>query len=165
MRGLLSSTAAHLNELVDVVKNYGLSILPVDFCQPPHLKEPTWRQAPNLVKVDVMADWRAHRSSTAGRVIRVGEILPANGGLYFRAAMNGGTPIPGGYEVQWRITNTGAVAIAMGAGRGGFELENMSHGRWESLEYRGIHMSEAFVIRSSDNVLVAKSDPFYVVIE
>jgi hypothetical protein len=165
LRGLLSSTAAHLNELVDVVKNYGLSILPADFCRPPHLKEPTWRQAPTLVKVEMMAEWRAHRSSTPGRAIRVGEVLPANGGLYFRASMNGGTQIPAGYEVQWRITNTGAVAIAKGAGRGGFEIENMSHGRWEGLEYRGVHMSEAFVIRSSDNVLVAKSDPFYVVIE
>ena len=67
--------------------------------------------------------------------------------------------------MQWRITNTGAVAIAKGQGRGGFECENMSQGRWEQLAYRGVHMSEAFVIRRSDDVLVAKSDPFYVVIE
>jgi len=50
-------------------------------------------------------------------------------------------------------------------GRGGFEPENRTDGRWEHLQYRGIHMAEAFVIRRSDDVLVAKSDPFYVVIE
>jgi hypothetical protein len=92
----------HLNELVDVVKNYGLSILPADFCRPPHLKEPPWRQALTLVKVEVMAEWRAHRSSTPGRAIRVGEVLPANGGLYFRASMNGGAPIHAGHEVRWQ---------------------------------------------------------------
>ena len=57
------------------------------------------------------------------------------------------------------------VAMAKGAGRGGFECENMSQGRWETLLYRGVHMSEAFIIRRSDNLLVATSDHFYVVIE
>jgi hypothetical protein len=165
VRGLLSSTAAHLNELVDVVKNYGISVLPLDFCRPPHMKHPTWRQVPNPIKVNVAAEWRAGQSSEPGRAVRAGEILPARGGLYFRTAFTDGSPIPDGYEVQWRITNTGAVAIAKGQGRGGFECENMTRGRWEQLAYRGVHMSEAFVIRRSDDVLVAKSDPFYVVIE
>lgn len=164
-RSLLSSTAAHLNELVDVVKNYGLSILPLDFCRPPHMKQPTWREAPNLIKIDVSAEWRENRSATPGRAVGMGEILPPRGGLYFRAVMTDGNAIPAGYEVRWRITNTGAVAIAKGAGRGGFEVENMSQGRWEHLEYRGIHLSEAFIISRSDDVLVAKSDAFYVVIE
>jgi hypothetical protein len=51
VRGLLSSTAAHLNELVDVVKNYGISVLPFDFARPPHIRQPPWRQAPNLVTI------------------------------------------------------------------------------------------------------------------
>lgn len=165
VRSLLSSTAAHLNELVDVVKNYGISVLPRDFCRPSHMKQPTWRQAPNMIKVDVAAEWREQQSSTPSRGVRAGEILPARGGLYFRAATTDGNPIPAGYEVQWRITNTGAVATAKGQGRGGFECENMAQGRWEQLAYRGVHMSEAFVIRRSDDVLIAKSDPFYVVIE
>jgi len=50
VRGLLSSTAAHLNELVDFVKNYGISVLPLDFCRPPHMKQPTWRQVPNPIR-------------------------------------------------------------------------------------------------------------------
>jgi hypothetical protein len=164
-RNFLSSTAAHLNELVDVVKNYGLSVLPLDFSRPPHMKQPPWRQAQNLIKVGVSAEWRESGSSGTGRTARAGEILPPRGGLRFRAVMTDGNPIPEGYEVQWRITNTGAVAIAKGQGRGGFEPENRTDGRWEHLLYRGIHMAEAFVIRRSDDVLVAKSDPFYVVIE
>ncbi|HZR85379.1 MAG TPA: nucleotidyltransferase [Bradyrhizobium sp.] len=165
VRGLLSSTAAHLNELVEVVKNYGISVLPLDFARPPHIRQPTWRQVPNLATVRMTAEWREQRASTAGRAIRAGEVLPPRGGLHFRAFTADGAPLSPEFEVQWRITNTGAVAMAKGAGRGGFYVENSSHGRWETLDYRGVHLSEAFVIRRSDNVLVAKSDPFYVVIE
>jgi hypothetical protein len=165
VRSLMSSTAAHLNEIVDVVKNFGLSVLPAGFSRPPHIKEPTWRQLPQLAEAGVTAEWRATSASDQGRTVRVGEALPARGGLRFRATVNGGARIPDGYRVQWRITNTGAVALAKGAGRGGFETENKADGRWEQLEYRGIHMAEAFVIRRSDDVLVAKSQPFYVVIE
>ncbi|MCP2213977.1 SMODS domain-containing nucleotidyltransferase [Bradyrhizobium diazoefficiens] len=165
VRGLLSSTAAHLNELVDVVKNYGISVLPLDFSRPPHIRQPTWRQAPNLAAVPVTAEWREHRSSTAGRAIRAGELLPPRGGLHFRAFDTDGSPLPPEFGVQWRITNTGAVAMAKGAGRGGFYVENSSHGRWETLDYRGVHLAEAFVVRRSDDMLVGVSKPFYVVIE
>ncbi|MET3225847.1 hypothetical protein ABIF35_006634 [Bradyrhizobium japonicum] len=164
-RGLLSSTAAHLSELVDVVKNYGISVLPLDFSRPPHIRQPSWRQVPNLATVWVTAEWREQRAATVGRAIRAGEILRPLGGLHFRVTTADGAPLSPDFEVQWRITNTGAVAMAKGAGRGGFYIENSSHGRWETLDYRGVHMADAFVIRRSDNMLVAKSDPFYVVIE
>lgn len=36
--------------------------------------------------------------------------------------------------------------------------------RWEALSYRGVHFVEAFVIRSADNKLAAKSSSFTVVI-
>jgi adenylyl/guanylyl cyclase-like protein with sensor domain len=165
VRSMMVSTAAHLNEIVDVVRNFGLSVLPAGFGRPPHMKDPPWRQLPNLADAGVTAEWRSSSTSDQRRPTRVGEVLPARGGLYFRATVNSGERIPDGYRVQWRITNTGAVALAKGAGRGGFESENKAGGRWESLEYRGIHIAEAFVIRRSDDVLVAKSQPFYVVIE
>lgn len=165
VRGLLSSTAAHLSELVDVVKNYGISVLPLDFCRPPHIRQPKWRQAPNIATVPVTAEWREQRASTAGRTIRAGEILGPLGGLHFRAFDTDGIALPPEFEVQWRITNTGAVAMAKGAGRGGFYVENSSQGRWETLDFRGVHLAEAFVIRRSDDVLVGFSEPFYVVIE
>jgi hypothetical protein len=112
VRSLMSSTAAHLNEIVDVVRNYGLSVLPAGFSRPPHIQEPPWRQLPNLVDATVTAEWRPNSSSSQGRLTRLGEVLPARGGLYLRATVNGGEPIPAGYEVRWRITNTGAVAMA-----------------------------------------------------
>jgi Adenylyl/Guanylyl and SMODS C-terminal sensor domain len=55
--------------------------------------------------------------------------------------------------------------MAKRAGRGDFYVENSSHGRWETLDFRGVHMAEAFVIRRSDDLLVGVSNPFYVVIE
>lgn len=164
IRNLISSTAAHLNEIVDVVKSFGLSVLPAGFSRPPHIKQPPWRQLPELVVASVTAEWRPN-SASQGRPTRAGEMLPARGGLYFRASVNGGSPVPVGLQVQWRITNTGALAMAKGAGRGGFYPENRSSGHWEDLQYRGVHMAEAFVVRRSDDVLVAKSEPFYVVIE
>lgn len=36
---------------------------------------------------------------------------------------------------------------------------------WEQLSYRGVHMVEAFLIRKTDDALLGKSEPFYVVIE
>ena len=55
--------------------------------------------------------------------------------------------------------------MALKKGRGGFEIPNDGHRRWESLEYRGVHMAEAFIIRKNDERLVGFSEPFYVVIK
>lgn len=101
IRNLMSSTAAHLNEIVDVVRNFGLSILPEGFSRPPHIKPPRWRQLPQLAEASVVAEWRSN-SASQGWPTCPGEILPPRGGLYFRASMNGGGPIPVGFQVQWR---------------------------------------------------------------
>jgi hypothetical protein len=164
VRSLMDTSAAHLNGLVDVVKNFGLSVLPASFSRPPHMQEPPWRQLAILSKIGVVAEWRS--SSTAqGRSVRMDDTLPARGGLYFRAMINGGESIPDDYAIQWRITNTGIEALTKRAGRGGFYVQNRAEGHWETLQYRGVHIAEAFAIRRSDNILVAKSDPFYVLIE
>jgi hypothetical protein len=163
-RSLMDTTAAHLSELVDVIKNFGLSVLPASFSRPPHMQEPPWQQLPSLSKIDVIAEWRSN-STAQGRPIRMDDVLPARGGLYFHAVINGGEDVPNGYATQWRITNTGVEALTKRAGRGGFYVQNRSEGHWEDLQYRGVHIAEAFVIRRSDDVLVAKSAPFYVLIE
>jgi hypothetical protein len=36
----LDSTAAHLSGIVDIVKDYGISILPPSFTRPAHMQEP-----------------------------------------------------------------------------------------------------------------------------
>jgi hypothetical protein len=50
-----------------------------------------------------------------------------------------------------------AVALALNAGRGGFYPPTSGTRRWEALEYRGVHIAEAFIIRMSDDVLVGHS--------
>jgi len=161
----LDSTAAHLNGIVDLVKDYGISILPTSFARPAHMQHPRWRSISLLANIAVAAEWRSGSHATMGTPVAPGQVLKPDGGLYFRASLNDGKPIPPEYYLEWRITNTGAVAMSLRKGRGGFEIPNKSGGRWEELEYRGIHMAEAFVVRRSDDLLVGVSKPFYVVIE
>lgn len=163
---LLSSTAAHLDGLVDAVRSFGLAILPGDFNRPPHMEEPSWRRAAVVSSnVAVMARWHAGRDAPPGRLLRSGDILERKGGIWFEATVNGGQPVPDAYRVQWRITNTGAMALKLRNGRGKFYAPMRQGLRWESLEYRGVHIAEAFLIRKSDDLLIGQSPPFNVVIE
>lgn len=163
---LLVSTAAHLPELVDAIRDFGIRILPFDFNRPPHLQPPPWKPA-GLISNDiaVTAVWQSSRYANQSRPLRSGEILDRRGGIWFDAHGGTGTPIPPGYRVQWRITNTGAMAMALKAGRGGFYPPMVDNRRWEELEYRGVHIAEAFVIRLMDDALIAQSPPFHVVIQ
>ena len=122
VRALLREGAAHLDSLVDNVINYGISSLPSWFRKPPHLQAPRWRPAENVSRnVQVYAEYRASQNS--GRVHRVnsGEALLPRGGLWFDVRVNKFQTVPADYYVRWRITNTGAVAMALKKGRGGFE--------------------------------------------
>jgi hypothetical protein len=74
-------------------------------------------------------------------------------------------PLPGGFDIHWRVTNTDEAARKANCLRGGFETSNDGSSRWEQLEYRGVHTVEAFIVRKRDKVLVTQSEPFYVVIE
>ncbi|HVZ16842.1 MAG TPA: hypothetical protein VG897_06985 [Terriglobales bacterium] len=163
--GFLSSTAAHLSSIVDAVKNFGLSVLPSNFYRPPHLQEPPWRiEGTPTNQVHVSASWHVGKESS-GRTISAGEPLPRNGGLWFNATVNTFQPVPEGFRVQWRVTNTGEVALGRNAGRGHFYSPMRGNRRWEELQYRGVHFVEAFIIRIRDEVVVGISPPFSVVIE
>ncbi|MBV1834471.1 SMODS domain-containing nucleotidyltransferase [Novacetimonas pomaceti] len=165
-KSLLVSTAAHLNELVDAVRDFGVSILPTSFYHIPHMRQPTWPRAATVTNnVQVFATWQANKDAMQNQPVRSGDILPGRGGLWFDVAVNGGQPVPEGFSVQWRITNTGAVALALNNGRGEFYIPQRGNRRWEQLQYRGVHLAEAFIIRNSDNMLVGQSPPFNVVIE
>lgn len=163
----LLSTGAHLSDLVEVVRNYGLSVLPDSFHNPSHMQQPPWAALPTLAtNVRVSATWQPSQHSTTGaRSVSLGDVLPATGGLWFDAYINDVQPIPSGFRVQWRITNTGDVAFRKQQLRGFFYAPTTGNRRWEGLSYRGVHIAEAFIIRRSDDVLVAKSPPFDVVIE
>lgn len=165
VRSLLNSAAAHSERLVEMVRDFGTSILPASFNRPPHLQDPTWSRATDAsIGIYVTARFRPHKNASEERVVKPGEVLPAYGGLWFEARLWAGAPIPDGYRVQWRITNTGVAAITLRQGRGGFYAPTTDHRRWEELRYRGVHIAEAFLIRWSDDKIVGQSDPFHVVI-
>ncbi|RWX59025.1 nucleotidyltransferase, partial [Mesorhizobium sp. M4B.F.Ca.ET.089.01.1.1] len=163
---LLMEGAAHLDSLVDNVIDFGISILPLWFRTPSHLQAPRWQPAEQVSRnVQVFAEYRASQYSGKGHPINSGEALPPRGGLWFDVRVNKFQTVPADCYVRWRITNTGAVAMALKKGRGGFEKPTDGDRRWEALEYRGVHMAEAFIIRRSDDRLVGFSEPFYAVIK
>lgn len=162
---MLIEGAAHLDSLVDSVVDFGVNILPSKFRTPPHLQPPPWPPAEHISRnVQVFAEYRATRDSGRTHPVTSGEALPPRGGLWFDVRVNKFQTVPADCYVRWRVTNTGAVAIALKKGRGGFEKSTDGDRRWESLEYRGVHMTEAFIIRRADDRLVGFSEPFYVVI-
>lgn len=164
-QALMDSAARHSNRLVDLVIDFGTSILPPFFNRPPHMQSPKWQPASEGVgKAYVHAQYQAHRHAQVARRVESGDTLPAHGGIWLDAALYAGTPIPAGARVEWRITNTGVVALVKNQGRGEFNLPHSGNRRWEQLQYRGVHIAEAFIIRRSDERLIAQSDPFHVVI-
>lgn len=162
---LVLSTAAHLDSLVDDVISLGRSILPTAFYRPPYQKSPPWRVLETVSRnVQVTAVYQTSRSNSSGQSIGPGDALPRSGGLWFTAYVNGGQPVPEGFRVEWRITNTGAEALMRHAGRGTFYAGQRIHSRWEELSYRGVHIVEAFIVRTRDEALVGQSEPFEVVV-
>lgn len=163
---LLATTAYHADSIVDVVRQLGVAILPAWFYQPPHMRQPPWRALPNLSSnVQVIAHWQTSRSASTSTRISRDDVLRRSGGIWFDLTINNGQPLPADYRVQWRVTNTGTMAMALGNGRGEFYAPTSGNRRWERLSYRGVHIVEAFVLRRRDDVLVAKSAPFNVIIE
>lgn len=161
----LRSSAAHMDQIVGKVRDFGTRILPASFTRPPHLQEPPWPRA-DFSPFDVYVSAAHHGSKDAvGSPVVEGDTLPARGGLWFSARLYGGHSIPAGHRVEWRITNTGQIALGRGQGRGGFYHEQRDARRWEELQYHGIHMAEAFVIRRADETLVSQSEPFYVIVD
>lgn len=162
---LLRDSAAHLDSLVDNVIDFGVTILPSWFKTPPHKHAPPWKPAEYVSRsVQVFAQY-SRSSSDRGYPVQHGEALRTHGGLWFDVRVNKFQPVPADCYVRWRITNTGAVAMALKKGRGGFVRPKDGNRRWETLEYRGVHMAEAFIIRRLDDRLVGYSEPFYVVIK
>lgn len=163
---LLMESAAHLDSLVDNVIDFGINILPPWFRTPSHIQAPQWKPAEHVSRnVHVSGEYRASKSSDKTHPISSGEPLPPSGGVWFDVRVNKFQAVPANCYVRWRITNTGVVAMALKRGRGGFETPTDGHRRWEPLEYRGVHMAEAFIIRKGDDRLVGVSEPFYVVIQ
>lgn len=164
---LMSSVAEHPDSLVEYVRDFGVRVLPSFFSKPKHMQTPPWPQAVGTPEeVFVSAKRHSAKDVHDGRSIASGDALNARGGLWFEARLWAGAPIDTTtHRIQWRITNTGRVAMAIRAGRGDFYSSDNGTRRWESLKYRGVHLAEVFVLRRRDDAIVATSKPFYVVVE
>jgi hypothetical protein len=84
--------------------------------------------------------------------------VPKNIWLRFAVTTN----VPGPYEVQWQVVNTGREAALAEQLRGDFYTSepNRNGVRWESTAYAGSHWVEAFIIKNG--VCVARSGKKYV---
>ena len=155
------------NDLVALVKRLGSRALPPGFEHLPHMKQPIWRHATiTLSGIQVRAELYSSRGY--GRIGPVVSFDPLGAGrwLHFTAFNSAGLPFgTRDFEVQWRITNTDEAAAAHRQLRGGFENPDESNTRWERLQYRGVHMVEAFVLLRRTRELMGSSQPFKVVIE
>lgn len=159
--------AAASQDLVARFCRLGRVALPPGFDSPPHKQQPPWTRARNgNLSVRVVASQHRDRHGGSERDVRSGEgPLPKGRSLRFVVRTSDGFQFGREHDVRWRITNTDREASDAGCLRGGFERSDDGHCRWESLLYRGVHTVEAFVLRRSDAILVAQSDPFYVVVE
>ncbi|WP_407277550.1 hypothetical protein U5817_12865 [Aromatoleum evansii] len=155
-----------VGDLVALVKKIGRAALPSGFDRLPHMRRPRWRNVPGTrLTVNVGAQLWTARYGQHLHTLR--SLDPSTPGYWvrFNAINNQGLPFPDTYKVEWRVTNTDEVARRANALRGDYYRSDGPGVRWEQLSYRGVHMVEAFLIRKTDDVLLGKSEPFYVVIE
>jgi hypothetical protein len=151
------------NDLIDTIKIFGLGGLPKNYSRMPHQDLPVWAEADDdEVEVEITATVGGGPNHMSSYPVASGELLQPGPSIYFKAQRPDGNPLSADYRVEWRITN----APGSPKKRGEFNpSKEHSHERSEALEYRGVHMAEAFVIRKVDNRLVGWSDPFFVAIE
>ena len=155
-----------VGDLVALVKKIGRAALPSGFDRLPHMRRPRWRNVPGTrLTVNVGAQLWTDRYGQQLHTLRSLEPSAPRYWVRFNASNNQGLPFPDSYKVEWRVTNTDEVARRANALRGDYYRSDGPGVRWEQLSYRGVHMVEAFLIRKTDDVLLGKSEPFYVVIE
>jgi hypothetical protein len=156
-------------DLVELVRQFGLRAIPPAFVRMPHKQRPQWRTPPKpLFGVAVEARLHSSKQGTWVKTLTGNDgLLPRGHWVQFLLKTSTGMPLGVDYEIHWRITNTGEAAYAVGveALRGGFVKANDGTAHWEGLEYHGVHMAEAFVVRKRDKLLVAQSPTFFVPIE
>ncbi len=160
------AAASGATDLVALVKRFGRRMVPASLAKLPHVQRPTWRQASGSpVGVRISArQYRGRYGPLLASVTSADPLLPG-GSIRFDASNAMGVAFPDAYSVKWRVTNTDKAAEAAGELRGAFYASDHDHARWERLQYRGVHFVEAFVIRKSDQRLVGRSEPFFVVVE
>ncbi len=168
MRRHLVEAYHFTGDLVDAIKRFGDSILPASFNRLPYMQAPQWKLAPNQkISVDIYASLHRNKLNNYSiREVRSLEPLPAGFWLQFRATTTLGLPFTRAeYKIMWRVTNTDEEAARNNALRGRFEMSDSDNHRWEQLQYRGVHLVEAFVLRKRDDRIVGQSTVFRVMVE
>lgn len=153
-------------DLVDQVRRSGASALPPKISKLPYMRRPTWVRAsgaPMFAKVQ--ATLYTAKDGNALRSVESLTALKPGYWLKFVAVNQVGGTFPTDIRVMWRVTNTDKAAYDANQLRGDFYDSSPPGSRMEHLQYRGVHMVEAFLIRKSDGRLAGNSKPFYVVIE
>jgi hypothetical protein len=155
-----------VSDLVGLVKKIGSLALPSWFSRLPHMQRPKWQVSRTLtLKVNVQANLYSNKNSQSIQQALSLQPLISGYWIKFEARNSMNVPFPDSYKVEWRITNTDKAAENAGALRGDFYHSDIGNSRWEQLSYRGVHLVEAFLISKAEQMLIGKSDPFYVVIE
>jgi len=166
LKNSVSTAALFTGDLVEAVRQFGARAIPQRLYNLPYMDRPTWKRAAQMMPVQVKAD--LHRSEGGPYVKAVDglEALPPGHWLHFQATSATGLPFsPNDYRVEWRITNTDEAAYNADCLRGEFYKAKSDNTKWEQLEYRGVHLVEAFVIRKRGELFVGQSAPFRVVIQ
>ena len=162
-RGLIDRSED--SDLPALVRLFGAAALPDGFARPSYLERPSEMFGQQQVCV-VRAYRHTYRNSSDG--LPLASLEPVKKGTVLRfCALNGlGVPWPKReFRVRWRITNTDEEAAADNSIRGRFETSHGEAFRWEDTAYRGVHFVEAFIVNKRRNVIVAVSEPFFVVVE
>lgn len=169
IRRTLVEAAQFSGDLVDAIKQFGARVLPTSFNRRAYMEAARWKRAPADQQITVLVRADLHRSNIGThfeREVRSLEPLQPGYWLHFRATTTMGQPfLAPTYQVMWRVTNTDEAAGQDNALRGGFEQPDADNRRWERLQYRGVHLVEAFIVRRRDDRIVGQSEAFRVMIE
>lgn len=109
--------------------------------------------------VRITATLHEFEGAAAIEAIASGDVVPAGKHLRFEAG-----PCQQGFEIEWRVTNTGTRAFDKGEQRGDY-VAKKSNVRWERTSYRGVHFVEAFLRNRKTGLYYGKSARFFIVIE
>jgi hypothetical protein len=150
----LAETSAALVERVRTVGRRALATFPRRL---PHVDALPWRTQGQQA-IDI-------RATVSGVPFESADILQKSRSLQFQAHVPAG--LPNGFEIKWRVVNTGEEAAKARGLRGKFYSSDREHRlrRTESTAYTGVHWVEAFIINTRNQTCVGRSERFFVVIQ
>jgi hypothetical protein len=151
----LGERAATSADLVERVRALGRRALATFPSRLPHVEALPWRVRGQL-SIDVQA-------TQGGIPFASSDILQKGRSLQFQAHLP--TGLPDGFEIKWRVVNTGEEAAKARQLRGTFYPSERRFYRSETSRYTGIHWVEAFIVNTRNRTCVGRSERFFVVIQ